>query len=120
MVWVAMGGPPTRHLDADGAPLGHSCTEPRAFPPRVGFEPPKSTPAVYSGASYVKGYKPPLRQVLQCGRPPSFTQTAVPQVVPLPSRRCPRNPPAEVPRGQPAPCGYDLGWREFVPNPLEI
>jgi len=46
------GGPPTRHLDADGAPLGHSCTEPRAFPPRFGFEPPKSTPAVYSGATF--------------------------------------------------------------------
>ena len=51
---------------------------------------------------YVKGYGSPLRQVLQCGRPPGFTQTAAPRVVPLPSRRCPRNLPVEAPAGTPS------------------
>ena len=46
---------------------------------------------------YVKGSGPLLRQVLQCGlhlkcgRPPGFTQTAAPRVVPLPTRRRSRN-----------------------------
>ena len=35
----------------------------------------------------VKGYESLLRQVLQCGRPPGFTQTAAPRVVPRPTRR---------------------------------
>ena len=36
----------------------------------------------YMCVFYVKGYESLLRQVLQCGRPPGFTQTAAPRVVP--------------------------------------